>query len=253
MLTSTGLALDAAIVAGWVSLLRWGNRQAPQLQPRQVRAALRSRAGRHGGWPDAALTGCATVTAAAVVASVAMRSATLLLVAPLPPLGWAVRRRGRHRRRVRRRQRDQLVVVSLLELSLASGVTIRRSMEEVLPWVDGELADDLAGAVAAAQLGGGLAEHLDRLVRQEPRSADLRRLAHLVGAAERHGAPALVALQTLAADLRLDHRRALERDARQLPIRLLAPLIGGVLPAFVLLTIVPMVASAFGSLHAVRP
>jgi hypothetical protein len=49
-------------------------------------------------------------------------------------------------------------------------------------------------------------------------------------------------------ELRLQRRRQLEITARRIPIRLLFPLALGVLPAFVLLTVVPLLVTSLEGL-----
>jgi tight adherence protein C len=60
-------------------------------------------------------------------------------------------------------------------------------------------------------------------------------------AAERLGTPVGPALARLAADGRARARRAALERARTLPVRLLFPLVFLVLPAFLLLTVGPVV------------
>jgi len=83
------------------------------------------------------------------------------------------------------------------------------------------------------ELGGGAArgaleDRLDQLDRGELAGAD--------------------PLRRLAADLRAGARRRAETRARKVPVRLLFPLVGCTLPAFVLVTVVPPVLGALGSL-----
>lgn len=61
-----------------------------------------------------------------------------------------------------------------------------------------------------------------------------------LAASERYGQPLLPSLERLAADGRAARRRRHEERARQLPVRLSIPLVLCTLPAFVLLTIVPL-------------
>ena len=56
------------------------------------------------------------------------------------------------------------------------------------------------------------------------------------------------ALERTSLELRLDRRRAAELDARRVPVRLLAPLVTCVLPAFGLLTVVPLLAASLDAL-----
>ncbi|MFT5530459.1 MAG: tight adherence protein C [Candidatus Poriferisodalaceae bacterium] len=59
------------------------------------------------------------------------------------------------------------------------------------------------------------------------------------------GTPIAEALRRVDADLRALRRRQLETRARQLPVRLLFPLVLLILPAFALVTVVPVIVAAF--------
>ena len=74
-------------------------------------------------------------------------------------------------------------------------------------------------------------------------------MAALVGSI-RYGAPIGPALDLVAADLRLRARRRAEVRARRVPVRMLFPLVTCILPAFVLLSVVPMVAASLRDLGA---
>lgn len=156
-----------------------------------------------------------------------------------------VARAARLRRESRREELWQFVL--LLELALHGGVSLQRAMQDVLPWTAGELAELLSGVLAATERGHGLADVLDECAAGV--WPELQGFARLAGATQRFGAPASAALAAMAAQLLLERRLRLEHEGRRLPVRLLLPLIGGVLPAFVLLTVVPMVASALHTVH----
>ena len=68
-------------------------------------------------------------------------------------------------------------------------------------------------------------------------------------AGDRMGNPLRSALAELGVQARLDRRRRAEEAARRLPVTLLFPLVCCTLPAFGLLTVVPLVV---GSLRALR-
>jgi tight adherence protein C len=55
-------------------------------------------------------------------------------------------------------------------------------------------------------------------------------------------------LERLSLELRLDRRRRAEIEARRVPVRLLAPLVVCVLPAFALLTVVPLLVASLRAL-----
>ena len=73
-------------------------------------------------------------------------------------------------------------------------------------------------------------------------------LAHVLGDHLRYGVPLLPGLERTGLELRLDRRRAAELEARRVPVRLLAPLVTCVLPAFALLTVVPLLAASLEAL-----
>ncbi len=61
------------------------------------------------------------------------------------------------------------------------------------------------------------------------------------------GTPVAQALHRVEADLRAMRQRVIETRARQLPVRLMFPLVLLILPAFMLVAVVPVIAAAFGS------
>jgi pilus assembly protein TadC len=65
---------------------------------------------------------------------------------------------------------------------------------------------------------------------------------------DRYGTPLLPALERVAIEARARRRRRAEEAARRLPVVLLFPLVLTTLPAFVLLTVVPLLAGSLGSL-----
>lgn len=73
-------------------------------------------------------------------------------------------------------------------------------------------------------------------------------LRAVLRAAADDGADLVPALDRLAADARDLRRRRAEEAARRVPVRLLLPLVACSLPAFALLTIVPIVAGALRGL-----
>jgi tight adherence protein C len=60
-------------------------------------------------------------------------------------------------------------------------------------------------------------------------------------------------LDRLADEARRHRRRLADASARELPVRLAVPLVSCTLPAFVLLTIAPVLAGALSSLRSSLP
>ena len=94
--------------------------------------------------------------------------------------------------------------------------------------------------------GQRVADALGALVEQLGEPA--RPLVIAIGGAERYGTPLAPTLELLGQEARRERRRHAEERARTLPVKLCFPLVGCSLPAFVLLTIAPLVAGAFRSL-----
>jgi tight adherence protein C len=121
------------------------------------------------------------------------------------------------------------------------------------------LAHPLVAARAPAPVGVALSAAADATAGGRPRADALldalvplgdraAALAHVLVDHLRYGVPLVPGLERLGLELRLDRRRRAEEAARRVPLRLLAPLITCVLPAFGLLTVVPLLAASLRSL-----
>ena len=105
----------------------------------------------------------------------------------------------------------------------------------------------MADANRAAGLGRALPDALGDLPAAlgEP----VRGLTAVLISAERYGTPLVDSLARLADEVRVQRRRRAEAAARRVPVKLLFPLVLCTLPAFALLTVVPLLLSALGSLR----
>lgn len=178
-----------------------------------------------------------------------------LLVLPLaaPPAavttwalpGMALRRR--QRRRLAGVAADLPDVVDLLVLAVGAGLTVRLAVAAVARRSTGPLGEELARAGKEAELGRRLADALDDI---PDRAGDaVRPLVAALIDSERYGAPLGASLERLAHEVRADRRRRAEEAARKVPVKLLFPLVSCTLPAFGLLTVAPLIASAVQSLR----
>lgn len=77
----------------------------------------------------------------------------------------------------------------------------------------------------------------------------LRRLVDALADHDRYGTPLGPILDRVAVEARLARRRQAEQAAQRLPVTLLFPLVLTVLPAFVLLVVVPLLAGSLASLE----
>ncbi len=130
------------------------------------------------------------------------------------------------------------LTADLLAVAVSAGLTPYLALELGARFAPGLIAGRLGGVVAAAVGGQRLADALDA---EAARTPALGPLLALLAASERSGAPVGAALGRLAASIRAQARRRAMARARTVPVRLLFPLVFLVLPAFLLLTVGPVV------------
>jgi hypothetical protein len=146
-----------------------------------------------------------------------------------------IRRTRRHDDEI---ARELAVVVDLVGVGVAAGCTPYLAVEIGARWAPPLLGRALDGVVRACSLGQSFDDALRELgLRIEP----ARTLTDTLRTSARLGAPVAPALVRVASDVRADLRRRAEARARTVPVRLCFPLVGCILPAFALLTVVPVV------------
>jgi tight adherence protein C len=212
----------------------------------------------------------ASLLAAAAVIAVAgaVRSATTpspvdALVPSTTPRGMTVfprHRMGRRpgiwlpivssRRAARRRAAFDSEVPQLLDLLAAgssAGLSAPLALRRAGETLRGPLGIALVEAFEAVDLGvrwrdelASLAERLDL--------DDLRRTVAVLVRTEVLGSSLVVATRQLADDVRRARRAAITEKARAAPVKMLFPLVFLVLPAFLLLTVVPVLLTTLRSI-----
>jgi Flp pilus assembly protein TadB len=133
------------------------------------------------------------------------------------------------------------LTADLLAMAVTAGLTPFLALELAARFVPEPGAGRLGAALGEAEGGLGLADALGAEARRTPALAPV--LA-LLAASERSGAPVAAALGRLAAQIRAQDRRRAMARARVVPVRLLFPLVFLVLPAFLLLTVAPVVLAS---------
>ena len=222
------------------------------VRPASPRLAVTERVGawvlRRARRPDSPLT-------ARRLGSAALAGAAVLPLLPLAApaaalLGWAapgVRASRGERRRLDALAADLPDVVDLLVLAVGAGLTVGLALAQVARRGSGPLAAELRRVLDEAGRGRRLADALDDLPGRAGEA--VRPLVGALVASERYGAPLVAGLERLADEVRRDRRRRAEEAARKVPVKLLFPLVTCTLPAFGLLTVAPLVASAVRSLR----
>jgi tight adherence protein C len=157
----------------------------------------------------------------------------------------------RHHRAAPRPAATLPELVDLLAVAAGAGLPVGAAMAAVAPWAPAPWRAALVACNDARADGWLLHDALGHVEAVEPATAGPLVAALRAGLADGDGLPyALARLATDARDLR---RRSAEERARALPVRLLLPLVGCSLPAFVVLTIVPILAGALRGLRLPAP
>lgn len=138
-------------------------------------------------------------------------------------------------------------VLDLLRLALDAGCTVPHALQAVAAHHHGALGDALRTTTVELAQRGNIDDALEGLLRRE--GEPVRPLCQSLLAAVRHGLPVAAVLDALGTEARAVRRRRAEAVARRLPVALLFPLVACTLPAFALLTVVPLLA---GGLRSVR-
>jgi type II secretory pathway component PulF len=133
---------------------------------------------------------------------------------------------------------DVATVADLLHVAVSAGHSLHGAIAAVAGTSSGRAGAALARVDAAFGRGRRMIDALDEL--HASLGAEARPLVTALASSLRSGAPLAPALQRLADAERRRQRRRAEERVRRLPVLLLVPLVGLVLPAFVVLTIVPV-------------
>ena len=129
-----------------------------------------------------------------------------------------------------------------------AGASVGRAFTLAAERESGPLGGAMREAVSALDHGIPRDEAYDVLCRRA-RAPEVRTIVNALRRSERLGTSVSSTLVVLARDMRERRRAAAEEEARGAPVRMLFPVIVCFLPAFVLLTIVPVVLVAIRGFH----
>jgi Flp pilus assembly protein TadB len=162
---------------------------------------------------------------------------------PAPLRGALAVIRAPVRTRARRHRDDQLArelatAVDLVGVGVGAGLTPYLAIRDASEWSPPMMASAFRRVTRACTLGQSFDDALRELGSSVP---GVRVLTDALRTSTRLGTPVAPALARVATDVRTDLRRRAETRARTVPVRLCFPLVGCILPAFALLTVVPVV------------
>lgn len=142
-------------------------------------------------------------------------------------------------------------VVDLLAVAASAGLPVSAAVAAVTPWAPEPWRAGLTAAMEAGAAGWLLHDALGHL--DAVGAGTAAPLVAVLRAGLADGDGVVDGLARLATDARDLRRRRAEEQARAMPVRLLLPLVGCSLPAFVVLTIVPILAGALQGLRLPDP
>lgn len=148
----------------------------------------------------------------------------------------------RHRREL---ERDLPLAVHLLGACLAAGAATTVALETVAVAIGGAVGTELEAVRRRLLLGADPVTVWQAVGRSGP----LARLGRPLARAHRTGAPVTAAIARLSEDLRAETHVRRQSRARAVEVRATAPVGLCLLPAFLLLGVVPLAVSVFGSLR----
>jgi tight adherence protein C len=140
-------------------------------------------------------------------------------------------------------------VLDRLTTCVLAGMSLERGLRLVAPGAPGRLGEALAAGLRALEVGVPRGQAYERIIVRAG-SDEVRRLVAALSRAERLGTPVADVLGAQARDIRARLRTDAEAEARTAPVRLLFPTALCFLPAFLLLTVAPVVLSALKAFHA---
>jgi tight adherence protein C len=182
-------------------------------------------------------------------------SLALVLLVPSLALPSMVIALGIFRRRVRKgqlrikRAQDRAMpdLIDMVRLALQSGCTPHTAFVLLEPHVSNALNEHLSTLIDRLRTGSRFTDALEEF--RDAIGPSARPLCAALLASERYGLPLSETLERLAIDARLARQREVELASRRLPILLLFPLVTCILPAFALLSIVPLLGGGLSALH----
>jgi tight adherence protein C len=152
------------------------------------------------------------------------------------------------RARVRRSDAEVVQFLDLLAASSSAGLSAPAAIRRAASGVRGPLADELSSSSAAVDIGGRWREEL-RAIGVRLHLPDLRSTAAALARTESLGSSLADAMRHLAEEVRESRRARAGERARTAPVKMLFPLVCMILPAFLLLTVVPVLIATLRSLR----
>ena len=238
------IALALGLLAGWCVLRLVGADRRWPWRITELRSAASPAARTQRSRHEQAERSTATVASLSGRTSVSPMGRTAVSPVGRTAASPVGRTDGR-RRRDGELHRNLCDVIDLLLLAATAGHTLHGGVAAVGDVAEGPVGVALGDVAGATRRGASLTDELEAM--EDRLGPAVRPLVSTLVLAATSGAPLAPALARLGDHERRGLRRRAEARVRRLPVLLLAPLVGLVLPAFVVLTIVPVAVNTAGT------
>jgi tight adherence protein C len=139
-------------------------------------------------------------------------------------------------------------LLDLLAAASSAGLSAQLALRRAVQATEGPLSEELDAVVRSVDLGARWRDELKSMA-DRLSLPDLRRAVGALTRTESLGASLADAMGRLATQVREERRSTLSERARKAPVKMLFPLVFLVLPAFLLLTVVPVLVTTLQSIH----
>lgn len=202
-------------------------------------------------WHVDELAGAKVAAMLASTGAVLMAPSSMRLLAfPVGLLAWRFPElllSRRVHRRLAEASREVPLFLDLLSVASSAGIAPQLAVRLAAEPLDGPLAQELRWSIRRTELGRRWRDEIKDLPARLP-LADLRRTAAILGRTEALGSSLAQEVTRLATDVRDERRSRAAERARTAPVKMLFPLVFLILPAFLLLTVVPVLLSTVQSI-----
>jgi tight adherence protein C len=237
-----------AVGALWALLSGWWTAEQARRGAVRFRSAEPELAERRGAERRALGRGARLAAVAGIAASLAVLHPVLVPTTLVAAVGFPRLRARRALQHAEAAVVDELPdVVDLLSLTTAAGLPVGAAIRAIGGRPGGRLGPALAAATASLAHGAATSDALAALA--DRGGPAIRRLVDALADHDRYGTPLGPVLDRVSVESRLARRRQAEQAAHRLPVSLLFPLVLTVLPAFVLLVVIPLLAGSLAALE----
>lgn len=197
--------------------------------------------------PGAGVTGRRVLLVVLAVALLTQVPVIGVIASALIVVRWARRGMRHERDRALKVERSLPEAIELLALVVSAGVPARRAMAIAAPRCASPHREAWIDVIARVEAGQAFPDALETL--SASLGGPVRPMVNALLAAERDGVALAPALDRCGVEAHRRRRVRAEEAARRVPVLMLFPLVCCVLPAFGLLTIVPLLVGSLSDLR----